>query len=231
MQVISRKDAKAAGQKYYFTGEPCKRGHIDKRFVSSFWCMTCVREKARDIYQRSDREQRRAMRAKRSAYMRQWREANRSRLLELYKAHNAQRKQANPDYFKEHYAANKERRKRESMEWYRANSDYALERQKAYATKRLAENPEHVRAIGRRSRSKRRALELQAFVEAVDPRVVFERANGICGICLKAVDPDSAWEVDHIIPLSKMGEHSYANSQLAHRKCNRAKSNRMPIAI
>jgi 5-methylcytosine-specific restriction endonuclease McrA len=55
MQTISRKAAKAAGLKHYFTGKPCKRGgHIDKRYVASFACATCVREKAYDDFQRWD---------------------------------------------------------------------------------------------------------------------------------------------------------------------------------
>lgn len=50
MEVISRKAAKAAGLKYYFTSKPCKRGHIDKRFVRSLCCMTCGREKALEAF-------------------------------------------------------------------------------------------------------------------------------------------------------------------------------------
>jgi 5-methylcytosine-specific restriction endonuclease McrA len=63
MQRITRKAAKAAGLKYYFTGKPCKRGgHIDKRFVSSFCCMTCAREKASETFRNLDAEKREARR-------------------------------------------------------------------------------------------------------------------------------------------------------------------------
>jgi 5-methylcytosine-specific restriction endonuclease McrA len=62
MQRITRKAAKAAGLKYYFTGKPCKRGHIDQRFVCSFWCKTCGREKAREAFRRLDGEKREARR-------------------------------------------------------------------------------------------------------------------------------------------------------------------------
>jgi 5-methylcytosine-specific restriction endonuclease McrA len=230
VQIISRKAAKAAGLKYYFTGKPCKRGHIDQRFVSSFMCFECGRDKTREAYRALDIDQRRAGRDKRKAYVQQWRASNRERLLAYYGERNKRYKEQQPDYFKHHYASNRERKKRQSLEWYRANAEYALERQKAYAAKRLADNPEHVRAIGRRNVWKRRAIQKQVFVEVVDPRVVFERDKGICGICLKAVDPTSRWEVDHIIPLSKKGEHSYANCQLTHRKCNRSKAAKLLIA-
>ncbi len=41
--IISYADAKAAGLKRYFTGEPCKHGHIAERFVSSCGCVECTR--------------------------------------------------------------------------------------------------------------------------------------------------------------------------------------------
>lgn len=63
MEIVSRKAAKAAGLKYYFTGKPCKRGgHIDQRFVCSFCCKTCAREKAFAAFRSLDpvkREERR----------------------------------------------------------------------------------------------------------------------------------------------------------------------------
>jgi hypothetical protein len=40
------KKALEAGDKYYFTGKPCKHGHIDKRDTTSGHCVSC--EKSRD---------------------------------------------------------------------------------------------------------------------------------------------------------------------------------------
>lgn len=64
------------------------------------------------------------------------------------------------------------------------------------------------------------------------------QSSDICGICGKPVDkklkyphPMSA-TVDHIIPLSKGGDPtSFDNLQLAHFKCNRAKSNTLGIEM
>ena len=57
----------------------------------------------------------------------------------------------------------------------------------------------------------------------------------VCGICGRPVDkelknPDPmAPTVDHIIPLAKHGDPvSLDNLQLAHRYCNRMKSDKMP---
>ncbi len=39
-----RSDAKSAGDLHYFTGRPCKNGHIEKRLTSTGGCLACYRE-------------------------------------------------------------------------------------------------------------------------------------------------------------------------------------------
>lgn len=41
-QVISRRAAFTAGLKRYFTGEPCRKGHIAERYVSTGGCLDCA---------------------------------------------------------------------------------------------------------------------------------------------------------------------------------------------
>jgi len=53
MDIISAKEAKAKGLKFYFTGKPCKNGHIDKRYVHQWCCVSCKREQARQNYSRN----------------------------------------------------------------------------------------------------------------------------------------------------------------------------------
>ena len=43
---ISRKQAKAQGLRHYFTGKPCKNGHVEIRQVSSESCMECIRQRS-----------------------------------------------------------------------------------------------------------------------------------------------------------------------------------------
>jgi 5-methylcytosine-specific restriction endonuclease McrA len=68
----------------------------------------------------------------------------------------------------------------------------------------------------------RRAKKKAQFIESVDPNIVYARDGGICKLCMKKIN-NELWEVDHIIPLSRGGEHSYVNAQLAHAICNRKK--------
>lgn len=41
-------EARKAGDKYYFTGKPCKKGHVSKRLTSNGKCCICNNSSARD---------------------------------------------------------------------------------------------------------------------------------------------------------------------------------------
>lgn len=80
---------------------------------------------------------------------------------------------------------------------------------------------------------KRRAQKLGTQVEDLRPIDIYERDIWLCGLCVTPVDPDCAWpdpmspSLDHILPLSKGGTHTYENVQLAHLTCNVSKGNRI----
>ncbi len=90
------------------------------------------------------------------------------------------------------------------------------------ARQRYAAGEKH-RNAHRQGDAKRKALKYGAsFVEPVSALVVLELHDGVCGICGHDVDPFK-FDVDHIIPLVRGGEHSYRNTQPAHPSCNRRK--------
>lgn len=87
------------------------------------------------------------------------------------------------------------------------------------------------------ARHARRVRVEQATVERVDPQVVFDRDGWVCQLCRQPVDRDRRWpdvgsaSLDHTVPLAAGGDHSYANTQLAHWICNVRKGARMePLA-
>ena len=50
MELISRKEAKDLGLKRYFTGKPCKHGHVSERRVCDGKCSTCMQIKQAKWY-------------------------------------------------------------------------------------------------------------------------------------------------------------------------------------
>jgi 5-methylcytosine-specific restriction endonuclease McrA len=105
---------------------------------------------------------------------------------------------------------------------------YNPERQRAAEARYKERHRDHYLDNARIHASARRARLREVFVEHVHPLVVLEMDDGVCGICGEDVDPFN-FEVDHIIPLIKGGEHSYANTQLAHKSCNSRKRDRITI--
>jgi hypothetical protein len=83
----------------------------------------------------------------------------------------------------------------------------------------------HCKACVASLSSSRRALKLGQHVEEVDRSVVFYASDGLCHLCGLPCDPTD-WHLDHIIPLSKGGAHSFRNTAPAHPSCNVAKGAR-----
>ncbi len=75
----------------------------------------------------------------------------------------------------------------------------------------------------RDNNARRRARKLKLPTEKVKRSVVYERDKGICHICGQKVDPNK-WHLDHIIPLSKSGTHTYNNVGVSHPQCNNRKA-------
>ena len=81
--------------------------------------------------------------------------------------------------------------------------------------------PDSAWSVRRRERIKSTSVEL------VVRQTVFERDKWRCAMCgiktIKQPYQHNSAELDHIVPLSKGGEHSYVNTQCSCRRCNGSK--------
>lgn len=106
-----------------------------------------------------------------------------------------------------------------------------------YTRKWHALNPEVSQKIRSKSRRKRRAMELEAFVEDVDMDVLLERDGWVCGICNGDIPKSATYpdllspSLDHVVPLARGGKHEYANAQAAHYGCNSAKQDKVDFVM
>lgn len=82
-----------------------------------------------------------------------------------------------------------------------------------------------------REKAQRRSLLGSIRTETITIKALYRRDGGICQLCGKKTNinknhnHDLYPSIDHIVPLSQGGEHTYSNVQLAHRICNSIKSN------
>lgn len=116
VHIISRKTAKDIGASWYFTGNPCKHGHIAQRYVKSCACMICkdeIDEKRRKEGKYA--EYRASRRNERAGYQRRWVMENRDRHneyrrgwcrenIEKVKAYNTARRMAEREALSDHSA-------------------------------------------------------------------------------------------------------------------------------
>lgn len=162
-------------------------------------------------------------RKERIAYMKAWREDNREH-IEAYTKHW---RKANSDKIKaqrkNYRKTNPEKVRTQRKAYCEANPEKEKARHKAW----VKANPDKKRNRNRKSR----ALKVKAPYEHINEKVVYLRDGWICQICHKRVNKrfkgrhPLAASLDHIIPLSRGGTHTYDNVQLAHLSCNLRKHN------
>lgn len=212
-KIISRKEARALGLKRYFTGQPCKYGHITERRVSDCACVQCGVEKARNP---DERERRREyMRDHQRRYRAENGDVTRATMRESY-ARNAEKRReavrekraANPDEHKavlrKSYAKHKDRRNAECREYQKNNPDLVRQH--------------------RRNR-KARVRNAEGTHTAADVTALFESQNGKCVGC--ETDLAAGYHVDHIVPIARGGSNWPGNLQLLCPFCNLSKKDKL----
>lgn len=117
----------------------------------------------------------------------------------------------------------RKRARRQAGTEYRETPARLKERFKAWSAK----NPESIRAY----RQTRRARRKHVFAEHIKPIEVFKRDRWVCQLCKRATPrallgtaSKRKPTVDHIVPLSKGGCHTFQNVQCACAECNGRKN-------
>lgn len=148
---------------------------------------------------------------KTTQWQKTYRENNKEKITQRHKEFAKNNRAGLKHYKKEYYIKNRE----SLLQWHREYS-------KTDVRKTTLLKAKH----------KRRALKLQATVEDFSPSEIFERDNYICQLCGCKTRPDYKSQyhpkypnLDHIIPLSKGGDHSRKNTQCLCFRCNMEKNN------
>lgn len=220
MECISRKDAIQKGLSKYYTGKPCRRGHIAERYTAGA-CVECVSERKAELYQQN-REKvlaymkvqgaiyRKSNPEKRAENSRKWKVRNRARVNELSKARYAR----DPDHRRK-IAQNSFWRRRESerlrakeyRQRYKGKINFYTGKRKAARLQRTPAwlTPEDLWLI-------------EQFYETANART---KATGV------------QWHVDHKVPLrgkTVSGLHVPGNLQVILGTENSRKGNRVTHA-
>ena len=203
--MSERSEAKNAGEKFYFTGKPCRHGHVDKRQTSNGICYTCSKQRTSE-YASANPEKRKARKLKNKDRIqrqgREWRERNKGAI-------------------KEKLAATFQERAIAQREYYEKNKEKILE----MARKRYAENKHtHVKYWRRRYARMRLDPEFRIAkaLRQMIRRLFIDKA-GVSTFALVGYRPEELkrhiealwlegmnwenygdWHVDHVIPIKAL---------------------------
>lgn len=230
--LISRRDAKTAGLKFYFDGKPCPHGHISKKFVATYGCVACrpridAKAKAKPP---TDPIRVAAIAAKETRYNTGKPCANghmtdrftcNGNCVTCDAGRNARWHESHPGlgaaWARKRRADDPTGHRAEVMRWAKKNPHLV----KAILRDWKAANIDHVRHKGRIATANRRtkvAGNGGTFTDE-DIRILREKQGGMCAVC----DITDHLEIDHVPPIARGGTSDPSNLQLLCRFHNRSK--------
>lgn len=186
---------------------------------------------------------------------RQYRATRKDEIAAQVREKRARIKLENPDIYRDQYWSNREsiraaakiryQRSRDKFSelnnaYYEENRESLIEWQRRYRKENRDEINQRRRQLWKENPEKyrtqvsdRRARVAGAFIESVSILELLKRDGYTCGICGGEIPAEAEYgsplypHIDHIIPLSKGGLHSYSNTHPAHSSCNTQKGDLM----
>lgn len=199
MNIVSRDDAIRIGAVRYFTGIPCKRGHVSERRVTSWECVACANTLAAQRFLVHPEKKK----SKDKAYYHR----HKTVLIEKAKAYYLKHRAQRIARVNELRSIDMQKRPHVYRERVRKNRATHPERWKAYANNRRAREVGHVAA---------------AWIKELH-----KLQRGRCPVCTEPLP--KAHHLDHIMPLYRGGRHEKGNVQLLCGPCNARKHAKDPI--
>lgn len=241
--IVLQEQAIERGLARYFTGLPCKRGHISERSTKWRACLECqsakhkewlkgnpecVREYARKAYHKDVEASRAEMKRRKKANPAKFKRYAQAD----YRKHREKRIKTVRNYYENHRQRqiasmrrwsekNPEKRRAIARKWARAHLNKILDWR--------ANNLEKVRVYASLSKSRRRIRQKSApgtFTKADIDRI-YTQQRGLCAYCRAALR--GKYHIDHIVCLAAGGSNWSSNLQLCCPPCNQRKNAMDPI--
>lgn len=200
MEITTRKEAIERGLPRYFTGKPCKNGHIAERVTKKCDCVECNNERNaayRSVPGNADKARVRSQ---------MWRDAVGNDVhYASVKVSRSKNYGSNAEYWRDYNGRTKSYHSERTMKWCR-------------------DHPEKKRNLSRQ----RKALlkNAEGIHTANDVALILEEQNFTCPYCLS--DLSDGYHVDHYVPLSLGGSNWPDNLQCTCPTCNMRKGAKHP---
>ena len=234
-RVPEREAAKAAGERFYCTGKPCRNGHISKRYTANGLCAVCaIRNTTKSAAKRPEHPARIAARAAGErhystgvpckhghdrrfvangccvacslVWAKKWKTARPGYEAAAARERRAKNPQPHRDGVSRYARRNRPKMRARDKAWRDANRPYWRQYMAIYANIRRT-----------------RLREGGGSFTAEDVKRMLTEQHGCCKACGR---DDLRLEVDHIVPVVKGGSSDPSNLQLLCGPCNKSKGSK-----
>lgn len=197
MELISRKEAVSIGLKFYFTGKPCKNGHISKRYTAKSYCLECSRLSALES-QNKNPERKRQNQSR-------YHEKNKEKLKKKYHDNKAEYSERSREYYnknkeriiskaKDYAAKNHVKIKERKRKYYIDNKDTEKFRVRAAASNSIRNVMDAIRK-NNKEKVKGKRSKVNFDVNEFKSRIESLFTDGM------SWDNYGEWHIDHIKPI------------------------------
>lgn len=177
-------------------------------------CRACETDRPVDAFARGQRECRDCRSARNARYRREHADRESERHRRDYAA-NRERRGASVKRARQTEKGKESARRAARRYWHRHSSD-----EKRAILRKWSESRYVNQAL-------RRARLAGTKMEPIRRAAVVARDRRTCYLCGRSGLPDAEIHLDHVIPLSRGGTHTYDNIRVACAPCNYRKSNRL----
>lgn len=240
IEIISRKEAKERGLNRYFTGKPCKRGHITERQVSDRCCCECKAKRSKEHYSKNKDKIAEYLTKNKDKLAERRKERytkNKDKILDRNKGYYANNRDAIAEQKKEYRSKNKDKRSEWSKEYYKKNKDTINERSKAYGKNYRKKNKDKISKYNKEWRqansatyfirsslkrifndwkgSRKKMEKLHGYTfEQLKQRIEFQFKDGM------SWDNRSEWHIDHRKPISRFLDQGVTDPKIINALSN-----------
>lgn len=210
--------AKALGLPRYFTGVPCKSGHVCNRITNGSNCVECrkaLKRRWKETNPEKYREQRRRLaKTEKGRLRRRKHERARSKVRRLDPAYRKKQRLKWAAKYNRLTPEQKRQRRRKALSIWRERDPAGYQRYR--------------KAKRARGRARRRGATGNHTLD--DINLIFKSQKGRCAYfrtCKTRLGDD--YHVDHIMPICQDGTNDRTNIQLTCPACNWSKNGQHPV--